>query len=188
MLMVASLTNTNWCKNLKTNWNPGTWVLVWEFSARVIQWIPIWQGLDGFQKSLGPCAFDERSLSIRRVTFHFIFRDWTSQGLLYHSKQRNPVLVNMIIIIAKNEIHKCTNNQKQPTLTSIVYQLKGQFRLEEFPAVTHGTTKTFLGKWSPLYNVLKIGWILSVHKLYILFSCIVVWNDMPSGSIKLYKK
>ena len=70
---------------------------------------------------------------------------------------RNPVLVNMIIIIAKNEIHKCKNNQKQPTLTSNIYQLKRQFRLEEFLAVTHSTTRTFLGKWSPLYNVLKTG-------------------------------
>ena len=69
---------------------------------------------------------------------------------------RNPVLVNMIIIIPKNEIHKCKNNQKQPTLTSIIYQLKRQFRLEEFSAVTHSTNRTFLGKCT-LYNVLKTG-------------------------------
>ena len=24
-------------------WNPGTWVLIWEYKARAIQWIPTWQ-------------------------------------------------------------------------------------------------------------------------------------------------
>ena len=57
----------NDAKNLKTDWNPGIWVLIWESSARAILWIPTWQGLDGFQKSLRSCALDERSLSIGRV-------------------------------------------------------------------------------------------------------------------------
>ena len=69
MLLVANL--INWYKmmqeNLKNDWNPGTWVLIWEFSARPIQWFPVWQGLDGFQKSLRTCALDESSLSIWRV-------------------------------------------------------------------------------------------------------------------------
>ena len=34
---------------------------------RAIRWIPTWQGLDGFQKSLHPCALNESSLSIGRV-------------------------------------------------------------------------------------------------------------------------
>ena len=54
-------------KTLKNYWNPGTWVLVWEHSARAIQWIPTWQGLGGFQISLRPCALGESSLSIGRV-------------------------------------------------------------------------------------------------------------------------
>ena len=41
--------------------------LIWEYSARAIQWIPTWQGLDGFQKSLRSCASEESSLSIGRV-------------------------------------------------------------------------------------------------------------------------
>ena len=53
-------------KNIKNDWNPGTWVLIWENSTRAIQWIPTWQGLDGFQKPLHPCALDEISLSIGR--------------------------------------------------------------------------------------------------------------------------
>ena len=40
---------------------------VTEYSANAIQWIPTWQGLDGFQKSLRPSALDECSLSIGRV-------------------------------------------------------------------------------------------------------------------------
>ena len=59
MLLVA--------KNLKNDRNLGTWVLIWEYSARAFQWIPIWQGLDVFQKSLHLCALDKRSCSIERV-------------------------------------------------------------------------------------------------------------------------
>ena len=47
--------------------NPCIWVLIWEHSSRAIQWIPTWQGLDGFQRFLRSCAFDESSLSIGRV-------------------------------------------------------------------------------------------------------------------------
>ena len=36
---------------MKNDRNPGKWVLIWEHSARAFQWIPTWQGLDGFRKS-----------------------------------------------------------------------------------------------------------------------------------------
>ena len=49
MLLVANLANTKWCKNLENDWNPGIWVLIWKHSSRAIQWIPTWQGLDGFK-------------------------------------------------------------------------------------------------------------------------------------------
>ena len=52
---------------MQNDWNPGIWVLIWECPTRAIHWIPIWQGLDVFQKSLHPCALDEGSLSIWRV-------------------------------------------------------------------------------------------------------------------------
>ena len=67
MLLVANLASRKWCKKLKTDWNPGMWVLIWEYSARAIQWIPTWQGLEDFQNLLHPCALDESSLSIGRV-------------------------------------------------------------------------------------------------------------------------
>ena len=51
----------NGANNLKNYWSPGTWVLIWEYSARSIQWIPIWQGFDGLQKC--PCALDKSRLS-----------------------------------------------------------------------------------------------------------------------------
>ena len=53
--------------NILNDWNPGIWVLIWKYSARVIYWILKWQGSVGFQKSLPPCAFDISSLSISRV-------------------------------------------------------------------------------------------------------------------------
>ena len=46
-------------------------VLIWKYSVRAFQWIPTWQGLDGFQKSLRPCPLEESSLSIGRVNAHW---------------------------------------------------------------------------------------------------------------------
>ena len=40
----------------KNDWNPGKWVLIWEHSVRATQWIPTWQGLYWFQKSLHACV------------------------------------------------------------------------------------------------------------------------------------
>ena len=57
----------NDAKNLKNERNPHTSVLIWEYSARAFQWIPTRQGLDGFQKSLGPCDLDKNILGIGRV-------------------------------------------------------------------------------------------------------------------------
>ena len=52
----------NDAKPLGNVWTPCTWLLIWEYLARTFQWIPTWQVLDGFQKSLHPWAFDESSL------------------------------------------------------------------------------------------------------------------------------
>ena len=57
----------NNAKIQKNHWNPGSWVLIWEYSMRAIQRVPTRQGLDGFQKSLHFCALDESRLSIGRV-------------------------------------------------------------------------------------------------------------------------
>ena len=54
-------------KKLKKDWNLCIWVLIWEHPVKVIQWIPTWQGLDGYQKMLHPCALDESSLRIGNV-------------------------------------------------------------------------------------------------------------------------
>ena len=70
MLLVANLANTKWCKkNTINDWSPGIWVLIWEYSASAIQWIPTWPGLDGHRKSLRPCALDKSSLSTGRVNY-----------------------------------------------------------------------------------------------------------------------
>ena len=53
-------------KNLKNGWNPGTWVLIWEYSGTAILLIPTWQGLDVFQKNN---SLDLSSLSIWKVQF-----------------------------------------------------------------------------------------------------------------------
>ena len=77
MLLVTNLSNTNWCKI------PEKWLKSWHMGvARAIQWIPTWQGLDGFQKSLSPFYFylfiffggggGESSLSIGRFTHEWV--------------------------------------------------------------------------------------------------------------------
>ena len=50
-------------KNTKNHRNLGTLVLIWGCSVRAIQWIPTWQGSDGFLKSLLYYSLDKRSLS-----------------------------------------------------------------------------------------------------------------------------
>ena len=66
MLLVANLAMQNDEKKLQKI--PETLLLemartrvtLWEQSARTIQWITTRQGLDGFQKSLCPCAWGEK--------------------------------------------------------------------------------------------------------------------------------
>ena len=84
MLVVAlMLPIQNNAKKLKYDWNPGTWVLIWEYSARAIQWIPTWKGLDGFQKSLCPCVLGKSSLSIGRVNPTLSLEISTNKNTLY---------------------------------------------------------------------------------------------------------
>ena len=60
-------------KHLKNDWNPGIWVLIWEYSVTAIQWIPTWQGLDDFQESLHLCALDKSRLSIWMVKKQILY-------------------------------------------------------------------------------------------------------------------
>ena len=64
MLLVADLTNAKNLKNILKLWQMGTHLRVLSESY-VMNTHMI--GLDGFQKSLRPCALDESSLSIKRV-------------------------------------------------------------------------------------------------------------------------
>ena len=52
--------------NLKNGWNLGTWVLIWEYSARAIHWIERWQGFYVFQISLHPFTLDESIFNMCR--------------------------------------------------------------------------------------------------------------------------
>ena len=65
-LLLADLANTKWCKNPR--------VLIWKYSARALQWIPTWQGLNVFQKYLRHCTLDENSpISIGRVKAYYVY-------------------------------------------------------------------------------------------------------------------
>ena len=81
------------CHRLKYDWNPGTWLLIWEYSMRAFWWIPTWQDLDDFQNSLSSCALDECSLGIERVNMTVNIVWWLSscalvvsalKGLIWH--------------------------------------------------------------------------------------------------------
>ena len=68
MLLVANLAKIKRCKKPENYWNPGKWVLIWEYSARPFKWIPRRQGFNVFSRILHSCVLDESSLSIGRVT------------------------------------------------------------------------------------------------------------------------
>ena len=90
----------NNAKILKNHWNPGKWVLIWEYSVRAIQWVPTWQGLDGFQKSLRICALDESSLSIVRV--NSFIASWVGrsiQGRLSWLQYRREAMTFFLTIL-----------------------------------------------------------------------------------------
>ena len=61
--MLAYLAMTEWCLKLEK------WLKPWHIGAHliVLWWLPTWQGLYGFQKSLRLCALGESSLSIGRL-------------------------------------------------------------------------------------------------------------------------
>ena len=63
-------------KNLKNDWNPGKWVLIRESSARAIQRILTWQGLDGFQKILRSCALTKVALALEGLKRKRSFAIW----------------------------------------------------------------------------------------------------------------
>ena len=104
-------------KKTENDWNPGTWVLIWEYSARAIQWIPTWPGLDGFHNFLCSWALDKSSLSIWRVKFQIQTKSWWNQkdvikivlpfclsawfGLSYLNKNANIVEnhLNLIMLV-----------------------------------------------------------------------------------------
>ena len=96
MLLVANLANTKKAKNTKNYLNPGKWVLIWEYSARAFQWIPTWQGLDFFQKSLSPCALEESSVSIGRVKM------WIASIVMLICRDWVIIIIIIIIIIQWN--------------------------------------------------------------------------------------
>ena len=62
MLLVANLANTKSCKNLKDDWNPGTWVLSESYIMNTNM-----TGFRCFQQLLHLCSLDESNLSIGRV-------------------------------------------------------------------------------------------------------------------------
>ena len=57
MLLKANFANLN-DKKAKNHWNPSIWALIWEYAAIAIQWMPTWQGLNGFHKFLHLWALD----------------------------------------------------------------------------------------------------------------------------------
>ena len=94
MLLVTKLINTKYCKNPRKVTETLAYWYSYECSSRAIQWIPTWQGLDVFQKSLHPCALDKSSFSIGSVNRKFPLDlrmppQWHSQKCLSY---QNPWL------------------------------------------------------------------------------------------------
>ena len=80
----VNLANSKWYKKAEKWLNLGTPVLIWEHSARAIQWIPTWQGLDDFRKSLHPVLV----LWIKASAFEGLKRkhEWVKLKALIYAK------------------------------------------------------------------------------------------------------
>ena len=101
-------------QKLKNYWNSDTGVLIWENSARAIRWIPTWQGLNGFQKSLHPCALDESGLSIRWVKI------WGLHGIKAKIKYEEITIEKGQVVLVINLIKtKVTMGCKYKNLAKI---------------------------------------------------------------------
>ena len=66
-----------------------------------------------------------------------------------------PVLAHYIFIIVKHEIYKSRWTGKRVNIHTIQFTLKEYLKIEEYlSTISYGKENT-LGKWSPIYNLLK---------------------------------
>ena len=65
---MANLAKKMMQKKPEKSQKPWQMVLIWEYAVRAFQWIPTWQGLDGFQKS-SCLALDESSFRVGKVNY-----------------------------------------------------------------------------------------------------------------------
>ena len=134
MLLVANFDNAKLHKKAKKNdWKPGIWVLIWEFSARAIQWIPTWKGLDSFQKSLWLCALDESSFSIGRVNlldYPTSIREANGGRIWLHTANTSILEFCHLfwLIEAKSWLTSCKRREPEcPANTTSLLQVIGNF-------------------------------------------------------------
>ena len=64
-------------------------------------------------------------------------------------------LVNYIFIICKHEIFKCKWSLKVINQDSLLKTLKEHLVIEEYISTISNRKEKTLGKWSPIYNLLK---------------------------------
>ena len=140
------------------------WVLIWENSTSVIQWIPTSQGLDGYQKSLHPCAMDVGSLSIGSV------KDIAFNGWSYHIIHPNNSLTPFCSLTHQVRsaewsvnvlTHWCSQRQKQPDNSGKILQANAYLWKNWRGSIEQNTTNN-----SPS-NILWIcPWFLSYRQKY----------------------
>ena len=129
-------------KHLKNDWNPGTWVIIREYSVRAILWIPTWQGLEWFSRFCIPLLLPKvasafEGLRCRDVivcltqvwqsllplfcdkTFEFAIQTWQTSlehCYLYVQTYFLSQLLKMLILLISSYCKMCT----LPTLQSRV--------------------------------------------------------------------
>ena len=92
-------------KTVKSYWNPGIWVLIWEYTVRAIIWIPTWQGLDGSQNLCAlvlwtkvASALEGFKIPAQISECHCVFLKEHSEVLLipcHHSGHQDNLLTTM---------------------------------------------------------------------------------------------
>ena len=69
--------------------------------------------------------------------------------------QRNTILLNQMIIIAKYEIYKKKWNGNTLNIYTLTNVFKKQMESENYTAKISDRMDVFLGKWSPVYYCLR---------------------------------
>ena len=76
-------------------------------------------------------------------------------------------ITNYVIIVTKNEIYRRKWKHNIPILRDIKLKLKKYMEIEIYIDTTNDMLEKTLGKWSPIYNDLRLMFLISYCIIYV---------------------